>query len=218
MRLAPATPVSGEPFLPWRTLLLTLLALALYLGIGPAPAGLVLDRAGLGAGEWWRLFAAHWVHSDAAHALWNIAALAFLGALFERRLGWRMVAALALGMLCVSLWVVLGLQLQRYCGLSGILNSLLAAGLVVTWRDTRDPLVLLVGAGAVLKIVVETALGQAVFTSAAWASVPTAHAAGFVAGLAAAWSSTQVGSARAAEPNGVFGSWVYNVKLRGAPP
>jgi rhomboid family GlyGly-CTERM serine protease len=189
MQFASALRTCDPATLPWRTLLLTLAALALYFGAGPAPAGLVLDRAAVASGEWWRPITGHWVHSDASHALWNIAAFAFLGALFEGRLGWRMIAALGLGMLSVNLWFLVGLpDLTRYCGLSGILNALLAAGLVAMWRDTRDPLVVLVGIGAVLKIVVESVLDHAVFSTTAWASVPTAHAAGYIAGLLATWS------------------------------
>jgi rhomboid family GlyGly-CTERM serine protease len=170
--------------LPWRTGLLTLVALALHFGAGPAPAGLVLDRAGVAGGEWWRLLTGHWVHSDADHALWNIAALAFLGALFERLLGGRLVAALALGMLLVDAWVLAGLpELSRYCGLSGILNALLATGLIALWRERSDPWIALVGAGAVLKIAAEAGLGQALFSSTQWDSVPAAHAAGLLAGL-----------------------------------
>ena len=172
--------------MPWRTALLTLTALALHFGAGPAPAGLMLDRAGVVGGEWWRLLTGHWVHSDADHALWNIAAFAFLGVLFERTLGWRLFGSLALGMLLVDAWVLLGLpELSRYCGLSGILNALLAADLIALWREGGDPWVALVGAGAVLKIALESVLGQALFSNLRWASVPTAHAVGLVAGLLA---------------------------------
>jgi rhomboid family GlyGly-CTERM serine protease len=169
---------------PWRTALLTLAALALHFGAGPAPAGLVLDRAGVAQGEWWRLLTGHWAHSDADHALWNIAALAFLGALLERPLGGRLFASLALGMLLVDAWFLFGLPgLSRYCGLSGILNALLASGLIALWRERRDPLIALVGAGAVLKIAAEAGLGQALFSSTQWSSMPAAHAAGMLAGL-----------------------------------
>jgi hypothetical protein len=73
-------------------------------------------------------------------------------------------------------------QLERYCGLSGILNALLAAGLIQLWRETRDRLLPLVGIGAVLKILVEAAAGAAVFTHTAWPSVPVVHAVGLTAG------------------------------------
>jgi hypothetical protein len=74
-------------------------------------------------------------------------------------------------------------MLRYYCGLSGILNSLLIFGLLYLWRDMRHPLILLTMAGAITKIVLELGAGQALLTSTAWPSVPTAHAAGFLCGL-----------------------------------
>src|SRR5690606_26595278 len=46
---------------------------------------LVLDRAALGAGQWWRLWSGHLVHLDARHAAANLAALALLAVA-----AWRM--------------------------------------------------------------------------------------------------------------------------------
>jgi hypothetical protein len=45
--------------------------------------------------------------------------------------------------------------LRYYCGLSGILNSLLTVGLLQHWRELRHPLILLPGVGAAVKILVE---------------------------------------------------------------
>ena len=73
--------------------------------------------------------------------------------------------------------------LTRYCGLSGLLNSLLAAGLYMLWRETRDPVVLLVATGAVANIAFEGLSGQTVFADIAWPSVPSVHGVGFAAGL-----------------------------------
>ncbi len=73
--------------------------------------------------------------------------------------------------------------MSRYCGLSGLLNSLLATGIYVLWRERRDPVVLLVAAGAVAKITFEGLSGQAVFTYVAWPSVPIVHGVGFATGL-----------------------------------
>lgn len=171
--------------LPVTTPLLTVAALVLWYAAGPAPAALVFDRAAIADGQWWRLISAHWVHSDASHALWNISALAVLGALLEPTLRWRLAASLLAGMLVVDAWLWWGLPgMERYCGLSGILNAVLAAGVVALWRETRDPLVVLVGCGAMLKVIAEMTLGQALFTHTAWTSVPTAHAAGLLAGAA----------------------------------
>ena len=64
----------GGLLLPWRTLLLTTLALAGYLFLGAAPEAWVFDRTAIGQGEVWRLVTGHWVHSDFEHALWDIGA------------------------------------------------------------------------------------------------------------------------------------------------
>jgi len=184
MRASQPATFQGKRQMPWNTLALTALSTALFWLAGTAPDLLVFDRHSIAAGELWRLFSGHWVHGDTQHAVWNIAALAVLGVLFEARLGWRLPAGLVAGMVAIDAWLWWGMpELTRYCGLSGILNALLAVGLIQLWRDTRDPLVPLVGAGAVLKIAVEGALGMPVFTHIAWPSVPAVHAVGLVAGV-----------------------------------
>jgi rhomboid family GlyGly-CTERM serine protease len=174
----------GGPALPWRTLLLCAIAGAVFLALDPAPEAWVYDRAAILQGEWWRLLTGHWVHSDSAHAGWNIAALLACGLIFERGLRWRLPLALLLATVGVDAWLWWGEPgLQRYCGLSGILNGVIALGLVQLWRDVRHPAVMFAACGVAAKIIVETALGQAVFTQTAWPSVPETHAVGFLCGL-----------------------------------
>jgi rhomboid family GlyGly-CTERM serine protease len=174
--------------LPWRSLALGAAAAAAYLTLGPAPEGWIYDRGAIAHAEWWRLLTGHWVHSDPGHARWNITALMVAGIAFEARLGWRLLLALLLATAGVNAWLWWGEPgLQHYCGLSGILNGLLAAGLLQLWRDLRHPVVLLTACGVALKIVVEASLGQALMTQTAWPSVPATHAVGFLCGLAAAW-------------------------------
>jgi len=178
----------GGLALPWRTFLLAAIAILAYLCLGPAPEAWVFDRAAIAQGEWWRLLTGHWVHSDAQHALWDIAALLLFGMLLEAHLRWLLAAALLFASAGVDAWLWWGQpELQLYCGLSGIFNGLLAAGLVLLWRDFRHPAVLLTAAGAALKIVVEIQAGQALFTQTAWASVPAVHAVGFLCGAVLAW-------------------------------
>ncbi len=194
-------PVQAASRVPWITAGLVALSIALYAIAGPAPERFVYDRHGIASGELWRLVTGHWVHCDAGHARWNIAALAVLGVLFERSLGWRVMAALAVGTSAIDAWLWWAMpQLARYCGLSGILNALLAAGLIQAWRETRDPLLPLVGAGAVVKIAAEAAAGAAVFTHTAWPSVPAVHAIGLVAGtlLIGVWIRQVPAAARSA--------------------
>ncbi len=174
----------GGSMLPWRTLLLTGLALALYLWAGAAPEAWVYDRLAISQGEWWRLISGHWVHSDLEHAVWDIGALLALGLLFEPRSKGEVLSSLALGTLGIDLWLwYVEPSLAYYCGLSGILNGLLALGLVRWWQEDRHPLIGMTGLGAVLKIAWEMAAGEALLTSTTWPSVPEVHAVGFVCGL-----------------------------------
>jgi len=178
----------GGSTLPWRSILLGAGAVVAYLVLGAAPEAWVFDRAAIAQGEWWRLVTGHWVHSDLTHAGWDITALLLLGTLFEARLRWWLPIALLIGTVGVDVWLWWGdLTLHYYCGLSGILNSLLIVGLLQLWRNWRHPLILLTGVGAAAKILVEINTGQAILTQTAWPSVPTVHAAGFLCGLMLVW-------------------------------
>jgi len=181
----------GGSTLPWRSILLGLGAVLAYLVPGAAPEAWVFDRVAITQGEWWRLITAHWVHSDLAHAGWDVTALLLLGALFEVRLQWRLPLALLIGTVGVDAWLWWGYPVLRYyCGLSGILNSLLIVGLLQHWRDLRHPLILLTGVGAAVKISVEMYAGQTLLSHTAWPSVPSVpsvHAAGFLCGLVLGW-------------------------------
>ena len=184
----------GGITLPWCSILLGAGAVLAYMFLGAAPEAWVFDRVAIAQGEWWRLVTAHWVHSDLAHASWNITALLLLGALFEARLQWRLLLVLLIGTVGVDAWLLWGdTTLHYYCGLSGILNSLLIVGLLQLWREFRHPLVVLTGVGAAVKILVEIKAGQALLTQAAWPSVPTVHAVGFLCGLVFVWGSRMVG-------------------------
>jgi rhomboid family GlyGly-CTERM serine protease len=174
----------GSPVLPRLTLVLAATMVAFHGLAGPASELLVLDREAIIDGELWRLITGHWVHSDAEHLAWNVAGLLVLGWLFEPLLRARLLAALLVGTVGVDLAVWLALpELTRYCGLSGLLNALLAAGLCTMWKSTRAPLVILTGVGAIAKITIETTSATALFTHSAWPSVPPVHAAGFAAGI-----------------------------------
>ncbi len=95
----------------------------------------------------------------------------------------------------VSVWLWWGCPtLEYYCGLSGILNSLLAVGLAQVWRATHHPLVWFTGLCAATKVVIEINSGRSLLTDTTWASVPEAHAIGLVSGLAAIgihWAALQ---------------------------
>jgi rhomboid family GlyGly-CTERM serine protease len=179
--------------LPWRTLLLSLVAVGIYWLLGAAPDAWVFDRLAISQGEWWRLITGHWVHSDVDHALWDIGALMLLGFLFERRLGNHLLWALLAASLAVDAWIWWGQPLLAYyCGLSGILNALMAVGLIRLWQEMRHPLILLTGLGFVAKVAIELAGGQMLLTSTAWPGVPGAHAVGLGSGILYTWVQTLI--------------------------
>ena len=186
--LSESVPGHGSVTLPWRSLVLVAGAVAAYLVFGAVPEAWVFDRQAIEQGEWWRLITAHWVHSDLTHAGWDIAALLLFGLLFERSLQWRLPLTLLLASIGVDVWLWWGNSaLQYYCGLSGVLNSLLVVGLAQLWSDSRHPLILLTAIGAAIKILVEIYFDQSLLIQTAWPSVPGTHAAGFICGLIMVW-------------------------------
>lgn len=189
----------GSTRLPRFTLLMALTAIGLFLGYGPAPELLVYDREAIIHGELWRLLTGHLVHSDTEHAFWDILALVLIGTLLERRGLSRIVKATGAGLITVNAWLMWGLpELTYYCGLSGVLHTLLAVLLIELWREQKNVnrpecgfpagkggnptaiAVMLTGIGILGKILVEIQLGQALFTDTAWPSIPSVHLAGVI--------------------------------------
>lgn len=117
-----------------------LIALILLLGAAGEPARdwLRYDRELIAAGEWWRLLTGNLVHLNAAHLALDALGLVLL-LLFFRDVfapGDWLVAVLA-GALAVGagLWW-LDPGVQRYLGISGVLHTLLFAGLLLSFRHT----------------------------------------------------------------------------------
>ncbi len=189
----------GSTRLPRFTLLMAFTAIGLFLGFGSAPELLVYDREAVIHGELWRLLTGHLVHSDGEHALWDILALVLIGTLQERRGLPRIVKATGAGFITVNAWLMWGIpELTYYCGLSGVLHTLLAVLLIELWWEQKSDnrpgygfpagkgvnptaiAVMLTGIAILGKILVEIQLGQALFTDTAWPSIPCVHLAGVV--------------------------------------
>ena len=175
----------GSRRLPWHTFMLLLIAFAAYVYGGPAPEGLVFDRQAIMHGELWRLLTSHWVHVDTEHLAWNLLAFGILGWMIETSLGpGRLYHALITGMCLVTAWVWwLIPDLDYYCGLSGILNTLLLVILIDGWRSSRQLVFPLVAVGAIAKIAYELFQSSAIFTHTSWPAVPEAHLAGALAAV-----------------------------------
>ena len=177
----------GSLGLPWHTFLLLTVVLALYVFGGPAPEALVFDRQAIMHGELWRLFTCHWVHGDLEHLVWNLAAFVILGWMIETSIcPSRLYIALLAGMCVVDIcvwWFIPTLDL--YCGLSGILNTLLFLVLIDGWLKSRNIVFPLVMVAAIAKIAFEMVTSSAIFTHTIWPSVPDAHLAGALAAVLA---------------------------------
>lgn len=138
----------------------------------------------IAAGEVWRLLTGHFAHADRAHLLWNGLGLAVLGLLIEARSGRLLLATLGTGIAAVSILLLSPYsRLDYYCGLSGVLNTLLLVALWLEWRRTRSGLVIAIACGAVAKAVIEVSLGASVVTHISWPPYAWSHVAGLVGGL-----------------------------------
>lgn len=170
--------------IPWLSLALAGLMAALFAAYGPAPEAWVYDRVAIYQGEWWRLLSGHWVHSDSGHLFWNLSALVLLGWMVETRNRWALLTSLFAGTLGVDLmlWLMLP-DLSHYCGMSGVLNTLLLFAFAALWRNTTAALLTITGMLSLAKILIEISLGQALLSNTAWESLPQAHLAGWLIGL-----------------------------------
>lgn len=144
------------------------------------------ERAGLAAGEYWRLLTGHLVHLGWEHLAMNVAALLVMAVLFEGVLKTRhwlqsvVVAALAID--AGLYW--LDAEVVWYVGLSGVLHGILAAGGLALWRRRAavGPLIL---AALLAKLVWEHWRGPVPFSesTAGGPVIVAAHLFGAAGGL-----------------------------------
>jgi rhomboid family GlyGly-CTERM serine protease len=94
------------------------------------------ERAGLAAGQWWRLLTAHLVHLDLRHALLNCLGLVLMWALFAPDYSaaqWLIVLLAAALAIDGGLWFG-DSTIQWYVGSSGVLHGVMAAGALAAMR------------------------------------------------------------------------------------
>jgi len=174
----------GDTQLPWLAIIITAIPVFVYLVLGPAPEWLIFDRKAVLQGEVWRLVTGHWVHSDAEHALWDIAALGILSVILDKQSRVLLIISLTLGTFGVDIWIwYINESLDYYCGLSGILNTVFISVIFSLWEKTENSILWIIFTGAVAKVLLEIITSQAVFTQTAWPSVPEVHAVGLLIGI-----------------------------------
>ena len=96
------------------------------------------DRAQIAAGEWWRLFTGNFVHLGVTHlaldGLGLLLLLLFFRDVFAPR-DWAIATITGALVVGGGLWF-LNPEVQRYVGISGVLHTLLFAGLLLSFRHT----------------------------------------------------------------------------------
>ncbi len=143
-------------------------------------------------GEAWRIISGHFMHADLQHLLWNCLGLAVLGTLLEFRSRTVLLASLGTGIVVVSaLLLTPYAKLDYYCGLSGVLNTLLLVALWLEWKSTRSRLIILITCACIAKVVIEVSQGVSVMTHITWPPYAWSHVAGLIGGLLVIWMLTE---------------------------
>ncbi len=156
---------------------------------------LYFSAADIYRGEAFRFLSGHLMHAGLQHLLWNCLGLAVLGSLLEYRSKGVLMASLGVGILFVSVLLLTPYsKLDYYCGLSGVLNTLLLVALWVEWRLTRSWLIILIACGSIAKVLIEVSQGVSIVTDIGWPPYAWSHVAGLVAGLFVIWGLTAFGN------------------------
>ncbi|HEY4339615.1 MAG TPA: rhombosortase [Steroidobacteraceae bacterium] len=172
----------------WRApLLLGVCVMLLLIQSGGTAAELMLryDRAGLLAGQWWRLLTGHVIHLGYEHALLDIAGLVLMWALFARDYlptQWLLIIGLSVIGVDAGLWL-LSSTTQWYVGSSGVLHGVLAAGACAHLRR-REPDGWILALFLIGKLVYEQSRGALPLT-AGGAVIVDAHLYGAIGGALA---------------------------------
>lgn len=124
---------------------LAVAAIVLQAGGAGVRETLAYQRAGVEAGQLWRLLSGHLVHLGWSHLAYNLAGLALIGWLVGRAfdaLRWACIVAASILVIDIGFWM-LKPALEWYVGMSGVLHGVLAGGVFagVLGRD-REAFVL----------------------------------------------------------------------------
>jgi rhomboid family GlyGly-CTERM serine protease len=152
----------------------------------PLRAAWSYQRTAIGAGEWWRVITAHFVHLDANHALLNTFGLVLMWALFARDYSpLRWVAIYLVSSLAISFGLyVFDPHVEWYVGASGALHGVMTAGTLAHLRR-RDLDGWILAAFILAKLSYEQIAGSMPFAGSANTLVD-AHLYGAIGGLALA--------------------------------
>ena len=196
-------PPSGDTIMKKRRIpILTIGLVTTLIGLHwlvPDNTPLYFSSADIWKGEVWRIVSGHFIHADLQHLLWNCLGLAVLGSLLEYRSRQLLLASSGAGILFVSALLLTPFsQLDYYCGLSGVLNTLLLVALWVQWKLTRSWWIIILAFGSIVKVLVEVSQGISLVTHISWPPYAWSHVAGLSGGLFIIWIQSRDFKARTA--------------------
>ena len=145
------------------------------------------DRAGLAAGQLWRLITAHIVHLNLEHAALNSLALVLMWALFVRDYSPRQWLFIVLGSIAAidaGLWMR-DSTIAWYVGSSGAMHGVMSAGTLAHVRR-RDLDGWILAIFLIVKLGYEQTAGALPFADTGPGVVVNAHLYGAIGGLAVA--------------------------------
>jgi rhomboid family GlyGly-CTERM serine protease len=172
---------------PILTINLVMLLIGLH-WLVPDRTLLYFSAADISQGEIWRVVTGHFMHADVQHLWWNCLGLAVLGTMIERRSQVMLWVALGVGLATVSILLLTPFsQLHYYCGLSGVLNTLLMVALWLEWKHTRSWMVFVIGCACLAKTLIEVSQGSSVLTNISWPPYAWSHVAGLIGGMMVVW-------------------------------
>lgn len=141
------------------------------------------DRNAVEAGELYRLISGHFIHGDIHHWIWNSVALLVLGAIIEVKSKRLLLVTLLVGIVSVDVLLLSPLStINYYCGLSGILNTLLVTVFWIAWREYQSKWIIISALLCAAKIALEVSVNDSLLTHIQWPPYPAAHLAGALAG------------------------------------
>ena len=144
----------------------------------------VFDRAAVSDGEWWRLLTAHFTHSSASHALWDVLAFTGVTIWLSQYSIKQVVVSVFMGIAAVDILLLSPFAaIDYYCGLSGILFCPLLLACYHYLQANRAVLGGLPLLVVCTKVLWELYFQSPIFVDTAWQAYPEAHLAGLTAGL-----------------------------------
>ncbi|MEM8796456.1 MAG: rhombosortase [Pseudomonadota bacterium] len=189
--------IHGSVRLPWITLILSAISVALFADFGGGSEVFIYDRALIEQGEFWRLVTGHFIHLDLQHLVTNVGALIALGTLYETSRfggpGRLAFGCFALAGAMISAGLFLGDPATLYyCGLSGILNGLYVLTALALWRESGSRIWLVALGLIVLKVGYESVFPPIFSSNLAWPPHIGAHVTGIITGfLVFGWEQRQ---------------------------